>query len=132
VVLKTFLQRYERGDTFELIAADTELKIKTSDLGFIENGMLDEPLNKNALKLEPGKFSGIIQTKFGYHLLYCYKSQPGGVAPLNDSLKKEIYQLISRQRIKKQLDTVIEDYKKENKYELYYNNLNSLDEKKKN
>lgn len=132
VEIEKVIDILKSGANLNKITADTSLKIKISDLGFIESGMLEEPLNKNALLLKPGEYSSVLKTKFGYHLLYCYKNQEGGKIPFNDAVKKEIYQSISKQRMRKELDKIIDDFKKENIYELYYNNLNLLDEKKKN
>ncbi len=73
--------RYQAEDLIKLIAKgqifpDLALKYSTCRsanekgfLGYLEPSRLDQDFAEAAENLKPGQMSGIIRTKFGYHLI---------------------------------------------------------------
>jgi peptidyl-prolyl cis-trans isomerase C len=54
------------------------------DLGWVGPGKLDPTFEEAAFNLEPGTISGMIQTKFGYHLILVEDRRPAGIAPFDE------------------------------------------------
>jgi peptidyl-prolyl cis-trans isomerase C len=51
---------------------------KGGDLGWVTSGMLDPTFEAAAFALPPGVPSGIVETKFGYHIILVEEKKPGG------------------------------------------------------
>lgn len=51
------------------------------DLGWVNRGLLDPDFEKVAWELQPGTMSGIVETKFGYHLIYVEGRRPQHMEP---------------------------------------------------
>jgi peptidyl-prolyl cis-trans isomerase SurA len=66
-------KRIEKGESFETLAIlysqDPGSAQKGGDLGFFGRGEMVSEFEATAYKLKPGELSGIIKTKYGYHLL---------------------------------------------------------------
>ena len=59
------------------------------DLGWMSKGQLDPAFEAAAWGLKPGVVSGIVHSKFGYHLIYVEGKEPAGVEPF-DAVKSGI------------------------------------------
>ena len=67
------------------------------DLGWISKNMLVPQVEDAVFKLEPGKVSGVVESPFGYHVLYITDVQPPSVKPLaevrtdiEDDIRKQL------------------------------------------
>jgi peptidyl-prolyl cis-trans isomerase C len=68
------------------------------DLGFVEKGQLDPDFEAAAWALPVGVPSGIVETKYGYHLILVEAKQPPGVAPY-DEVKSMIRNVLLNQQM---------------------------------
>ena len=59
------------------------------DLGWMSKGQLDPTFEAAAWGLKPGVISGVVHSKFGYHLIYVEGKEPAGVEPF-DAVKSGI------------------------------------------
>jgi peptidyl-prolyl cis-trans isomerase C len=59
------------------------------DLGWVSKGQLDPAFEAAAWGLKPGVISGVVHSKFGYHLIYVEGKEPAGTEPY-DAVKNGI------------------------------------------
>jgi parvulin-like peptidyl-prolyl isomerase len=55
------------------------------DLGWVTKGQLDSDFEVAALALKTGTPSGIVKTKYGYHIIYIEGHRPAGTMSLEDA-----------------------------------------------
>ena len=69
---KTILERLKKGEKFSKIAKEVSLcssKKRGGDLGTFGRGQMVKEFEKAAFALGKGQISGIVKTKFGYHII---------------------------------------------------------------
>jgi peptidyl-prolyl cis-trans isomerase C len=67
------------------------------DLGWVAKGALDPTFEDAAFNMKKGIMSGIIETRFGYHLILVEDKKPAGLAPF-DEVKQSIREFLFAQR----------------------------------
>jgi peptidyl-prolyl cis-trans isomerase C len=67
------------------------------DLGWMSKGQLDPNFEAAAWGLKPGVISGIVHTKFGYHLILVEAKEPAGVEPF-DAVKNGVREYLMTQK----------------------------------
>jgi peptidyl-prolyl cis-trans isomerase C len=55
------------------------------DLGWVEKGMLDPDFEDAAFKLPLGLLSGIVETKYGYHIILVEQKKAAGMEPYDEA-----------------------------------------------
>lgn len=75
------------------------------DLGWVVKGQLDPDFEKAAFSLTPGLPSGIVKTRFGYHIILVEGKQPAGTEPF-DSAKPSIREFLMAQHAEEVMQTV--------------------------
>jgi peptidyl-prolyl cis-trans isomerase C len=55
------------------------------DLGWVEKGMLDPQFEQAAFGLVVGSLSGIVETRYGYHLILVEEKKPAGIEPFEQA-----------------------------------------------
>jgi EpsD family peptidyl-prolyl cis-trans isomerase len=66
------------------------------DLGWVEKGALDPQFEEAAWKVPVGGASGIVETRYGYHLIFIEGKQPAGTEPF-DNVKSSIREFLMAQ-----------------------------------
>jgi peptidyl-prolyl cis-trans isomerase C len=67
------------------------------DLGWMSKGQLDPAFEAAAWGLKPGVISGVVHTKFGYHLILVEGKEPAGVEPF-DAVKNGVREYLMTQK----------------------------------
>jgi peptidyl-prolyl cis-trans isomerase C len=67
------------------------------DLGWMSKGQLDPAFEAAAWGLKPGVVSGIVHTKFGYHLILVEGKEPAGTEPF-DAVKNGVREYLMTQK----------------------------------
>lgn len=67
------------------------------DLGWMSKGQLDPDFEAAAWALKPGVISGIVRSKFGYHLILVEGKQPAGTEPF-DVVKNGVREYLMTQK----------------------------------
>jgi peptidyl-prolyl cis-trans isomerase C len=75
------------------------------DLGWHGRGALDPTFEEAAFNMKPGVVSGIIETRFGYHLIFVEDKKPAGQQPF-DEAKADIRDFLFTQRAADVMQTV--------------------------
>lgn len=75
---------------------DTQSARQGGDLGFFGKEEMVEPFSKAAFSLKPNTLSGIVQTPYGYHIIYVTDRKKAGVEPFNN-VKAEIKDFLTNQ-----------------------------------
>jgi peptidyl-prolyl cis-trans isomerase D len=67
------LQQLKQGADFAKLAAedsdDPGTRDRGGDLGFFERGQMIKPFEDTAFNLKPGQLSGVVATRFGFHII---------------------------------------------------------------
>lgn len=95
------------------------------DLGWVEKGQLDPTFEQTAFNLPVGVMSGIIQTRFGYHLIFVEGKRPGGIAPF-DGVKRDIRENLIGARaadIMQNVSTLTNELQRSSKIAIYPENI---------
>lgn len=66
------------------------------DLGWNARGVFDKDFEDAAFNLRPHMISGVIKSRFGYHLIYVSEKKPAGVEPF-DEVKSTIREYLMAQ-----------------------------------
>jgi len=103
-------KRAASGDDFAQLAAqfsDDDSKAKGGELGeFAPDDLLDE-VRAGLAKVEPGHVSGVIQTKYGFHIVKVEEHDKPGVKPLpevKEEIEAQLAESAGQGRMKEWLD----------------------------
>lgn len=75
------------------------------DLGWLAKGQLDPDFEAAAWGLPLGMVSGVVETKFGYHLILVEDKQPAGIEPL-DQARPSVREFLMTQHASEVMETV--------------------------
>ncbi len=95
------LKQIKAGGNFADLAKknsdDPGSKEQGGELGFLKRGATVPEFDQAAFSLAPGQTSGLVKTKFGYHILQVEEKQTAHTRPL-DEVKPNILALLTRQK----------------------------------
>ena len=66
------------------------------DLGWVSRGTLDKNFEDAAFNMSPGTISGIVESQFGYHLIFVEATKPAGTQPF-DEIKGDLREFLISQ-----------------------------------
>jgi EpsD family peptidyl-prolyl cis-trans isomerase len=75
------------------------------DLGWVSRGQLDPTFEEAAFQIRKGRLSGVIQTNFGYHIIFVEDKRAAGTEPF-DQVKASIREFLLNQRAADVLNAV--------------------------
>ena len=91
------LEQLKKGADFAKLAAqdsdDPGTRDRGGDLGFFERGQMIKPFEDAAFSLKPGQLSGVVATRFGYHIIRVEEVKPAHTDTLEQA-RPRIVQLI--------------------------------------
>jgi len=95
------LLKVKSGSSFEEMAKkysqDQANAQQGGDLGFFSRGQMVKPFEEEAFNLKPGEVSGVVQTKFGFHIIRVEEIKDEGTKPLED-VKAEIQEILAEEK----------------------------------
>ncbi|MFW6139626.1 MAG: peptidylprolyl isomerase [Spirochaetota bacterium] len=114
-------QKLEAGEEFKALAkeySEGPSASKGGNLGFFKRGEMDKSFEEAAFSLKPGQTSGIVETRFGYHLIKVTDRKPAGSIPY-ENVKDRISQYIEQEKVRKEIDKFLEKARDEAAIEKY-------------
>lgn len=97
---QSILDQLHHGANFAELAKkysdDPGSKAQGGELGWITHGVTVPNFDKAAFALEPGQTSGLVRTKFGYHIIQCEAKKAAHTQPLSD-VQAKITATLTRQ-----------------------------------
>ncbi len=76
------------------------------DLGFISKGQMVKEFEDAAFSLAPGEISGVVKTKFGYHIIKCEEKKEAH-NPSFEEVKEQIYNILKYQKESEAISNLI-------------------------
>jgi peptidyl-prolyl cis-trans isomerase C len=105
--------RLQAGEDFAKLARELSegpSATKGGDLGFFDRRQMVKPFADAAFALKPGEISGVVQTRFGYHLITVEERKPESKIPYAE-VKDRLEQSLKQQKAEKMLNTYLETLK---------------------
>lgn len=104
------LDQLKKGADFAALARaqseDPGSNSRGGDVGYMAQGDMDEGFDKEAFALDLGQLSGVVATRYGYHIIKVTDRRPAGYAPLEEVRERISAVLLKSERQQKQADLV--------------------------
>jgi len=124
--LEKIQQKLQEGGDFAALAkefSECPSSEKGGDLGYFRRGQMVKPFEDAAFALEPGKVSGIIETKFGYHLIKVIDKKPETTILYKD-IKDKLEQYLKKEKVNNEIKLYIGKLREKAKVETFLNEGN--------
>jgi peptidyl-prolyl cis-trans isomerase C len=116
------LKEIKEGADFAKLASelsgDPGSKSKGGEIGFVARGKTVKPFEDALFALKPGEVSGVVETKFGYHIIQAEERKDASVEPF-DEAKEKIRLKIIQERVKPAVTEFIDKAMKDAKAEIF-------------
>jgi len=114
---QSVLQELEAGKDFGELAGeysiDLRSKKKGGDLGFVTPGRTVKAVEETAFSLEPGEVSGMVKSRFGYHIVTIDEKRAAAYRPLSEVVqlvKGEVRRINEEKRSKELMSELKQKY----------------------
>jgi peptidyl-prolyl cis-trans isomerase C len=113
---ESILERLKKGEDFAELATayseDPGSAKKGGDLGYFQKGKMVKPFEEAAFSLKPGQLSGIVETRFGYHIIKVEDYKESGTKTFDevkDSIKAELQNELAKVKATEFIDKTVKD-----------------------
>jgi len=89
---------------------------KGGDLGFFGRGQMVKPFEETAFSMKPGQVSGMVETRFGYHLIMVTERTPESTLSYEE-VKDRLEQYLKQQKVQEEIAAYVETLKDKAKIE---------------
>jgi peptidyl-prolyl cis-trans isomerase C len=89
---------------------------KGGDLGFFGRGQMVKPFEETAFSMKPGQVSGMVETRFGYHLIMVTERTPESTLSYEE-VKDRLEQYLKQQKAQEEIAAYVETLKSKAKIE---------------
>ena len=91
---------------------------KGGDLGFFGRGQMVKPFEETAFSMKPGQVSGMVETRFGYHLIMVTERTPESTLSYEE-VKDRLEQYLKQQKVQEEIAAYVETLKSNAKIERF-------------
>ena len=91
---------------------------KGGDLGFFGRGQMVKPFEETAFTMKPGQVSGMVETRFGYHLIMVIERTPESILSYEE-VKDRLEQYLKQQKAQETIAAYVETLKGNAKIERF-------------
>ncbi len=113
--------KLKKGEDFGALAkeySEGPTGPKGGDLGFFGRGQMVKPFEEAAFTMKPGQVSGMVETRFGYHLIMVTDRTPEGIVPYEEA-KERLEQFLKQQKVQAAIAEYVETLKAQAKIERF-------------
>jgi peptidyl-prolyl cis-trans isomerase C len=106
---ETLAERARKGEDFAKLAKDNSMDASASqggDIGLTQSGDLAPEYEAAAAKLKVGEISGVVKTRFGYHVIKLTDRKPAGTATL-DEVRADLTEYLKNQKEEAEVDKLV-------------------------
>jgi peptidyl-prolyl cis-trans isomerase C len=131
-VAKDVLAQLKGGGAFEELAKKFSVDAagpKGGDLGWFSKGSMIPEFENAAFALKEGEISGVVKTKYGFHIIKLTGKRAAGIRPFAE-VKDQIKAALEPEKQQEIFKKLKEDLKKSAKYTIKEDVLKDLDGKK--
>lgn len=107
------------GDLARQYSEDAGSAEKGGDLDFMYKGVLDPEIDEAVSKLKVGEVSGVVKSKYGYHILKLNDTKPSEEVPL-DEIRQSIQNYLFTTGAEKVIERYIDSLRKKAEIEVFY------------
>jgi peptidyl-prolyl cis-trans isomerase C len=119
--IESLQAKLKKGDDFGALAkeyAEGPSGPKGGDLGFFGRGQMVKPFEETAFSMKPGQVSGMVETRFGYHLIMVTERTPESTLSYEE-VKDRLEQYLKQQKDQKAIAAYVETLKGKAKIERF-------------
>ena len=113
--------KLQRGEDFGALAkeySEGPSAPKGGDLGYFSRGQMVKPFEDAAFAMKPGEVSGMVETRFGYHLIKVTDKTPEGTIPYAD-VKEKLGEFLKQRKIQEDIQVYVKNLEEKAKIERF-------------
>ena len=113
--------KLQKGEDFGALAkeySEGPTGPKGGDLGYFTRGQMVKPFEEAAFAMKPGEVSGMVETRFGYHLIKVTDKTPEGTMPYDD-VKERLAEFLKQQKIQEEINVYVKRLEEKAKIERF-------------
>jgi len=121
--IEGILATLNKGEDFAKLAKENSQcpsSARGGQLGEFLPGQMVPAFEKAAFELEPGKVSGVVKTRFGFHIIKLHEKHEAGQLGLNEVKLRIKKQLVSKKLDPQKVQTFVSGLKQKAKVEFLY------------
>ncbi len=111
--------RLKKGEDFAKVAKEVSegpSAKKGGDLGFFKRGQMVKPFEDAAFGLNPGQVSGIVRTRYGFHIIKVTDKKPASTTDFK-KVEGKIKDYLKQKKVQEEVQTLIASLRKKAKIE---------------
>lgn len=113
--------KIQKGEDFGALAkeySEGPSAPKGGDLGYFSRGQMVKPFEDAAFAMKPGEVSGMVETRFGYHLIKVTDKTPEGTIPYDD-VKEKLGEFLKQRQIQDEIQVYVKTLEEKAKIERF-------------
>jgi peptidyl-prolyl cis-trans isomerase C len=113
--------KLQKGEDFGALAkkySEGPSAPKGGDLGYFSRGQMVKPFEDAAFGMKPGEVSGMVETRFGYHLIKVTDKTPEGTIPFAD-VKEKLGEFLKQRKIQEEIQVYVKNLEETAKIEKF-------------
>ena len=113
--------KLKKGEDFGTLAkeySEGPSSAKGGDLGYFSRGQMVKPFEDAAFALQPGEVSGVVETRFGYHLIKVTDKTPETTLAYDD-IKERLREYLKQEKRRREMGSYVESLRNKAKVEVF-------------
>jgi peptidyl-prolyl cis-trans isomerase C len=114
-------QKLDQGEDFAALAkeySEGPSGPKGGDLGYFTRGQMVKPFEDAAFAMKPGDVSGMVETRFGYHLIKVTDKETESKVPYEE-VKERLGQFLKQRKIQQEINLYVKKLEEKAKIEKF-------------